>query len=118
RTCAGADELGRGLHLAAGDGGRGGGGGRVRIALLPVEPDAAVGAEIGAGVGGARAEVPDADAAFPAGSGAGEESPGGNDAAAGGEPAGERPCRGWRVYGAAPVPGTTDGGGTEGAGGV
>ena len=39
----------------------------VRVALLPVEPDAAVGAEVGAGAGAARAEVPVADAAFPAG---------------------------------------------------
>ena len=45
---------GCGLRLAAGDGGRGGGRGRLRVALLPVEPDAAVGAEIGAGAGGAR----------------------------------------------------------------
>ncbi len=56
RACAGADDRGRGLRVAAGDGGRGGGRGWLRVALLPLEPDAAVGIEIRAGAGGARTE--------------------------------------------------------------
>ena len=103
RACAGADEGGRGLRVAAGDGGCGGGRRRLRVALLPVEPDAAVGAEIGAGAGGACGDVPHADAAFPPGTGADQESPGRDHAAAGRDAAGERPRGGRRLHGAAQV---------------
>ena len=54
--------------------------GFLRVALLPVEPDAALGAALGARTGTASASVPDSDAALPAGPGAGEEGAGGNHA--------------------------------------
>ena len=51
------------------------------------------------------ADVPDADAAFPAGTGADQEGPGRDDAAAGRDAAGERPRGGRRLHGAARIPG-------------
>ncbi len=95
RARAGAARQGRGLHAAAQRPEC-----RVRRifllhrALLPLEPDAALGSAVGAAAGGAPAQVSDPHPALPVGPRARQEGPGGNHAEAGRVTPGERPRRG------------------------